>query len=268
VLPVNCTFVGVTFIETTDDIADDNWNYTGAMEPVEVPPGSGIFFYQQRFIPLRTSTAGTPNIADSRPLSNNIRFNDCTFLGTVSGDIPNRFTHWRNKVQFTGSTRFYIDPTDTDLLAQADAAALAAELNGLPAADLAELRKSSILLPGWSVDVGSFQNDINLRTKLQGIIVAGVIDIRGVAELNGTLMTTFRAADGAGPLFYGGQTDAFNTTIGYFGSTEGDGEGSGPGDPGFTGFGEIILRYDEDAILPDGIPWPIRMTAMPSTYVE
>ena len=51
-------------------------------------------------------------------------------------------------------------------------------------------------------------------------------------------------------------------------SAEGDGEGSGPGDPGFTGFGEIILRYDEDAILPDGIPWPIRMTAMPATYVE
>ena len=107
-----------------------------------------------------------------------------------------------------------------------------------------------------------------LRVKLQGIIIAGVIDVRGVAEINGTLMTTFRPAEGAGPLFYGGKPDAFNTTIGYFGSDEGDGEGSGPGDPGFAGFGQIILRYNADAILPDGIPWPIRVTAMPATYVE
>jgi hypothetical protein len=264
----DCMFVGATYVETTEDIGDDNWNYTGAVEPVEVPPGSGIYFYQDRFATLETSTSVITGITDSRPYSNSVRFHDCTFLGSVSGDIPNEYTHWRNKVQFTGNTRFYIDAADPDLLAQPDAATLQGELAGIAAADLTELRKSSILLPGWSVDIGSFQNDPNLRVKLQGIIVAGVIDVRGVAELNGTLMTTFRPVEGAGPLFYGGKPDAFNTTIGYFGTDDGDGEGSGPGDTGFAGFGQIIFRYDPDANLPDGIPWPVRATAVPTTYVE
>ena len=141
-------------------------------------------------------------------------------------------------------------------------------INSIAQADLYELVKSSILLPGWSLDVCFFQLDLNNRVKLQGIIVTGVIDIRGNAELNGTLMTTFRPTAGAGPLFYGGQTDAFNTTIGYFGAADGDGEGSGPGDAGFNGFGSIILRYDENAVLPDGIPWPIQIVADPYTYTE
>ncbi|MCZ6836312.1 MAG: hypothetical protein O7G85_11105 [Planctomycetota bacterium] len=264
----DCTFVGVTYLETTEDINDDNWNYTGSMEPVEVPPGSGIYFYQTRFNSLETSTTAVTGILDSRPLSNNIRFHNCTILGSVTGDIPNKYTHWRNKVQFTGNTRFYNDENDIDLLAQADSAVLISKLSTISVSDLIELRKSSILLPGWSVDVGSFQNDPTLRTKLTGIIVAGVMDIRGVAEVNGTLMMTFRPEDGAGPLFYGGKPDAFNTTIGYFGAEDGDGEGSGPGDAGFSGFGQIILRYDPNAMLPDGIPWPIKATPVPGTYVE
>lgn len=263
----DCTFIGVTYIETTEDIGDENWNYVGSMEPVEVPPGSGIFFYQPRFTTLMSSTGGVP-VADSRPFSNNLRFHGCTFLGTISGDIPNQYTHWRNKVQLTGNTRFYIDTEDEDLITQPDAAILQAQLAAISVADMIELRKSSILLPGWSVDVGSFQNDPNLRIKLQGMIITGVIDIRGVAVVNGTLMMTFRAEEGVGPLFYGGKTDTFNTTIGYFSSADGDGEGSGPGDPGFTGFGQIILRYDEDMMMPDGIPWPIQATPLPSTYTE
>ena len=37
---------------------------------------------------------------------------------------------------------------------------------------------------------------------------------------------------------------------------------------GFEGFGEIRLRYDPNAQLPDGIPWPVRMQAVTGTYVE
>lgn len=263
----DCTFVGATYIETTQDIGDENWNYIGSLNAVENPPGSGVFIYQERFPTMESSTGGAP-VNDTRAISNNIRFHNCTFLGTISGDSPSQFTHWRNKVQLTGNTRFYIDPDDSDLAVQGDAAALRALINSIPAADLDELVKSSILLPGWSVDVGSFQLDPLNRVKLQGIIVTGVIDIRGNAELNGTLMTTYRPTAGAGPLFYGGQPDAFNTTIGYFGSADGDGEGSGPGDAGFNGFGSIILRYDENTILPDGIPWPIQIVADPFTYTE
>jgi hypothetical protein len=63
-------------------------------------------------------------------------------------------------------------------------------------------------------------------------------------------------------------TDAFNTTIGYFGPSDGDPEGVDPADADFEGFGEIRLRYDPDALLPDGIPWPVRMQSVPETYIE
>ena len=92
--------------------------------------------------------------------------------------------------------------------------------------------------------------------------------MRGTADVHGTLLMTFRPTSGAGPLFYGGMPDAFNTTIGYFGPSDGDGEGTDPADADFDGYGEITLRYDPDAKLPDGIPWPIRIGADPTTYVE
>jgi len=79
-------------------------------------------------------------------------------------------------------------------------------------------------------------------------------------------LMTYRPAEAEGPLFYGGLTDAFNTTIGYFGPSDGDGEGSD--DVGAFGFGEITLRYNENAKLPDGIPWPIRIDPEPATYTE
>jgi len=131
---------------------------------------------------------------------------------------------------------------------------------------------SSILLPGWSADIGNFTNDQAVdpedtpKVKLKGTIVAGILDIRGTADVFGTLLMTYRPVDAEGPLFYGGLTDAFNTTVGYFGPSDGDGEGSD--DVGAFGFGEITLRYDENAKLPDGIPWPIRIDPEPETYQE
>ena len=104
--------------------------------------------------------------------------------------------------------------------------------------------------------------------NLRGTIIAGVLDVRGTADVFGTLLMTFRPVPGQGPLFYDGQPDMFNTTIGYFGALDGDGEGTMPGDTTFDGFGEITLRYNKNALLPDGIPWPISMEALTNTYIE
>ncbi len=256
----DCTFIGVTFIETTEDCEDQNWNYVGAREP---GPGG----YVLRFPGLFASLGDDDEIDDTKPYSNNIRFHSCTFLGSVAGHQPTQYTHWRNKLQFTGNTRFYIDPEDTDLLEQSDAAELQAILTGIGEADLAELSKSSMLLPGWSSDVGNFSNDVLTKVKLKGTIVTGIMDVRGTADVFGTMLMTFRPESDSGPLSYGGLTDSFNTTIGYFGSTEGDGEGSNPGSEP-EGYGAITIRYDPDAILPDGIPWPISCSPVPLTYVE
>jgi hypothetical protein len=257
----NCTFIGVVWVETEEGCVDPNWNYTGSVEP----DGSGGFI--DRF-PDLVSALGSDVLEDTRQHSNNLRFDGCTFLGSLAGDQPGEYTHWRNKIQLTGNTRFYIDPYDADLLQEADAATLQSNLLGLTEEDREELARSSVLAPGWSVDVGNFDNETATRIKLKGTIVAGIMDIRGTADVHGTVLMTYRPTEGEGPLFYGGTPDAFNTTLGYFGSVDGDGEGVDPTAPGFAGFGQITLRYDPDGKLPDGIPWPVRMEPLSNTYVE
>ncbi|MCH2152312.1 MAG: hypothetical protein MK089_03130 [Phycisphaerales bacterium] len=257
----NCTFIGVVWVETEEGCVDPNWNYTGSVEP----DGSGGFI--DRF-PDLVSELGSDILEDTRDHSNNLRFDGCTFLGSLAGDQPGEYTHWRNKIQLTGNTRFYIDPYDPDLLLESDASTLQSNLLSLTEEDREELARSSVLAPGWSVDVGNFDNETASRIKLKGTIVAGIMDIRGTADVHGTVLMTYRPTEGEGPLFYGGTPDAFNTTLGYFGNIDGDGEGVDPSDPGFSGFGQITLRYDPDGKLPDGIPWPVRMEPMPHTYVE
>jgi hypothetical protein len=257
----DCTFVGVTWIDTEENCTNPNWNYLGAREVGE----GGVL--QDRFEEL-PETPGFPDLpADTKAESNNLRFDSCTFLGSIAGSRPLQYTHWRNKVQLTGDTRIFIDPEDPDLLGQPDGAALRMNLYGLPQADRDELAKSTMLLPGWSVDVGPFDNG-NAHVQLTGTIVTGIMDIRGSADVHGTLLMTFHPEADKGPLYYGGSPDAFNTTIGYFGNDDGDGEGVEPGDPNFNGYGHIQIRYDPDAELPDGIPWPLQCSADPSSYME
>ncbi|MCH8164006.1 MAG: hypothetical protein IH889_00200 [Planctomycetes bacterium] len=277
----DCTFIGVTYIVTDVDCIHENWNYAGALLWDDAD-GDGLITggeMSEKYPTLAAPVNGTGTWPDTRVRSNNVRFDGCTFIGSVTGDKPNEYFHWRNKIQFTGTTRFYIDPNDPDLLQEIadgnpDAQGWQDAILGMVPEDIEELEKSSILMPGWSADVGNFTNeqdvDPNLtpKVKLKGTIVAGILDIRGTADVHGTLLMTFRPEAGVGPLFYGGLTDAFNTTIGYFGPSDGDGEGVDTADASFVGFGEITLRYDPDAKLPDGIPWPISINADPLTYTE
>ncbi len=256
----NCTFVGATWVETTEDCTDVNWNYAGALETGPSGP-------QLRY-PDMTAVSGSTTYTDTRTVSNNLRFDGCTFLGTLGGDRPLEYTHWKNKVQLTGGTRFFVDPSSAVLSEQADAGTLQGLLSALPSADLEQLARSSMMLPGWSVDVGNFDSNTSTPITLTGTIVAGVIDIRGAAEVYGTVMTTFRPTEGEGPLYYGGTPDAFNTTFGYFGDEDGDWEGPDTSDPSFAGYGSVVLRYDPEARLPDGIPWPLQSAPQQATWYE
>lgn len=267
----NCTFVGVTYVETEELCGDVNWNYAGALEDTDPGPG---FVIRNRFDGLVSSHPIDGEVVDSKPRSNNLRFEDCTFLGSISGDTPGEYTHWRNKIQITGATRFFSDPADPEMIQQPDGPNLESLFATISEDQVAEMRKSSIMLPGWSVDVGSFTNetaedlDATPRVDLRGVIVAGILDVRGTARVLGTLLMTFRPVPQSGPLFYDGQPDAFNTTIGFFGPEDGDGEGSDPTSESFEGFGEIVLEYDDDVILPDGIPWPILAEPVAASYRE
>jgi hypothetical protein len=270
----------VTYVETEEDCDHYNWNFAGVMTPLV--DGDGVVTYVPKYDSSVWAELDGAPVSDTRVHSNNIRFHNCTFLGSIAGDKPAEYTHFRNKVQITGpETRFYIDADDPDLQQEPQAVQddIVAALGSISAEDKEELEKSSILMPGWSVDVGNFNNedaDASSKLKLKGTIIAGVLDVRGTADVHGTLLMTFSpTAPGdilpdtnAGPLAYGGQPDSFNTTIGYFGPADGDGEGTDPSDSSFNGFGEISLRYNPNAKLPDGIPWPISMDAEPLTYFE
>jgi hypothetical protein len=257
----NCTFVGVTWVETTESVDDPNWNFAGAMSP----DGSGG--YELQFDGLTADSDGV-TYANTREVSNNVRFHDCTFLGSIAGDVPSEFTHWRNKVQITGESRFFLDPTDPDLAAQPDGAALQAILNAIDPVVREELSRSSVLMPGWSVEIGTFQNDENVGVKLTGTIVTGLLDLRGVVDVHGAILSTYRPVEGEGALYYGGEADAFNTTLGYFGPEDGDEEGIDDAMKSFSGYGRVTLRSNPDAPLPDGVPWPITIVPDGTSYRE
>jgi hypothetical protein len=244
---------------------------------------------------------GGKRVTDTKELSNNCRFHDCLVVGSIVSDAPQNYTHVRNKLQFTGGTRFVekhpTDPEDP-------------ELNPDPE-DEKEIAKSSLMLPQYSVDLGAFNSPPQQDIKLRGATVAGVLDVRGNCDIHGVLMLTFAPVMGEPPLedplgVPVGNPSLFNTTLGYFGPADGDDESLDPntlpivnvggvptrivgydvdGDglpdtapgatqpPGstpvpFHGYGHINLRFDPDMTLPDGIVLPLQLDMQALTYRE
>lgn len=240
---------------------------------------------------------GGRRITDTRALSNNIRFHDCLFVGSIVSDAPQNYTQIRNKIQFTGSTRFAsahpTSPNDTSLNPDSN--------------DLSEIAKSSMMLPGYSVDLGTFNSPPTQNLQLNGAIIAGVMDIRGNADINGALMLTFAPTLGQAPMVDAsgapiGNPANFNATLGYFGPTDGDSEaldpatlplvngqrivgwdtdGDGLADVNstqpqpsgstavpFNGYGRINVRFNPNMTLPSGIMLPMQLDAVAGTYRE
>jgi hypothetical protein len=241
-------------------------------------------------------------VLDTRPFSNNIRFHDCLFIGSITSDAPTNYTHPRNKLQFTGGTRFLDEHPDPILAVQA-------QYRPNPE-DVDEIAKSSMMLPHYSVDIGTFNSPPEQDIRLKGMIISGIMDIRGNAQIDGALVMTFRPVFGSPPLvdILGnpiGNPAQFNATLGYFGPDDGDEEsidpltlpiGSGgvrivgydttvppdgladvspfdPQPPGsvevpFHGYGRIELRLDTDMVMPDGILLPLRVDRQRGSYLE
>ena len=341
----NCTFVGVTFVRTTvanthllwgeyGKLAWDNtaarpmpspsrWVYgdggTETSYPTQLPssacppnqmilmanpamdqadlPGnqqSGVTGFSSLPLPL---VIGGVRVTDTKRYSNNIRFHDCLIVGSVVSESPTSFTQQRNKLQFTGSTRFATShPESPD----------DAELNP-DSGDIATILKSSLMMPNYSVDIGTFNSPTSQNVEMQGAIIAGVLDVRGNASIDGALLLTYSPTYGQGPLRdaagnAAGNPAAFNTTIGYFGPDDGDAESLDPttlpvvngvriagwdtnGDgladvPGnqtqpsgstavpFHGYGRIQLRFNGTMTLPDGIMVPMQFDEVRGTYRE
>ena len=248
----NCVFRGVTYIEIEEFNSDPEFNRAGMQEP-----GATFQFPVLKFPQLDISVPGGPNAgthSDTKPLGNNVHFHDCVFQGSIAsgtdvGRQPLAYTHVRNKVTFTGRTRFDHD-AETD-----------PERRRF-------FERSSLLLPHISVEVGSFVEGLasTENVELTGAIVAGIIDMRGQVSIRGTLISTFEPIDGVAPVEEG-NTPNFNVTLGFFSQEAGDLE-SGSGDRSGGGLGRISIVYDPSLALPDGIDSPIEVMPVQGTYFE
>ncbi len=239
----NCRFIGCTFVESAQDNDDPMFNYAGMEEPNGTPK-----HLDKKAQVYNPGTGQIETISDTKTVSNNVRFHGCTFEGAIATDAPDEFTHVRNKLSFTGTTRFKVDDSQ--------------ELTD----DEKQLyRRSTILAPHYSVDMGTFiaPFDSTETVELSGTIVAGIVDMRGQVKVNGSVVTTFEPKSDTGPVI-GPTSPQFNTTLGYFPSSAGDMESELP----LNGVGVIQVRYDPNIPLPDGILGPIEVAPEVATYTE
>ncbi len=241
-------------------------------------------------------------VVDTKKHSNNLRFHDCLVVGSLVSPPTLSYTQVRNKLQFTGATRFAQEhPDEPD----------SALLNPDPE-DMDEIAKSSMMLPNQSVDIGAFNSPPEQDVSLKGAIVAGVLDVRGNATIRGSLLLTFNPVHGEGPMADAagnpiGNPAGFNASLGYFGPDDGDFEsldpeslpvvdgvrivgwdldGDGLADLSpdaeptadqiaagavtvpWNGYGHVELSYDPEMTLPDGLMLPLQIAPQSGSYQE
>jgi hypothetical protein len=243
----NCTFIGVTFVDTEPMNNDPNYNYNGMID------ANGQLKHADKAVTVGNETipGNDPNNS-TKNKGNNLRFDNCTFEGAIVSNVPQSYTQVRNKLNFTGDTKFkdLTDPTQTPNLTQ----------------EQRELfRRSTIMAPHMSVEVGTFAgvSEATPKVHLSGVIVAGIIDLRGDIRIDGTLLTTFEPRSNEGPVI-GETSPNFNTTLGYFAKTSGDMEANTLP----NGLGKIQIRYDPTLPLPDGITAPVSLTPLRPSFFE
>jgi hypothetical protein len=144
----------------------------------------------------------------------------------ITADVPTAYTHFADSWEFDGATTFNNtqDPTVT------------------------------IMAPNTNIEMGGFTNPGANPSTLVGVVVAGNIDIRGTANVDGSLIVT-----GAG---------AMNTTLGYFGSTD---QGQGvpkPSDPSMNGitYGHLYFQLNNTRSMPNGIAIPVVVAPEYASY--
>jgi len=147
----NCTFKGITYIETDEgtDLSDTN--------------ASNRY---PKYNNLRNGLSGEGGTATNTNSTNNITFENCTFEGPIVTGVPKDFRWDQNALQFIGNTKF-------------KSSAIKQELAG-----------TTIMAPNFNVDIGDFKHDdIGSESEIVGILVGGVVDIRDNAVVNGTVLS-------------------------------------------------------------------------------
>lgn len=196
---------------------------------VVVPSGTNALFKNCTFEGVLYVDCSTSGPTSSTSTYNNIRFENCTFNGTIVTNVPKTLnSNWwmRNCLYFTGEATFN---------------------------NTSGYQEATILAPHFNVNLGNTNPTQSENNVLTGAIVGGIVDIRGNAQIYGTIISM---AD----------TTAYSS--GYvtnIGATEEDG-GSETVEAGDIGV--IEITPDEEQMLPSGITSPIILKPLKDTYEE
>jgi hypothetical protein len=157
---------------------------------------------------------------------NNVRFEDCSFNGPIITDVPRKFKWKNNCLYFTGEATFN---------------------------NTSDIQEATILAPHFNVNLGNTNPEQSDNSVLTGAIVGGIVDVRGNAQVNGTIISMCDTT---------GCNSGYVTNIG---ATLGDG-GSETAKLGDIGI--ISIRPAADKMLPSGIKSPIVIMPLQETYSE
>lgn len=170
--------------------------------------------------------------------TNNIRFENCTFNGRIVTGVPPLFgpeTWKKNVLYFTGDSVFD---------------------NQMTYDDGSENNEAVILAPNYNVNIGNTTAlEDGSVSVIKGIILGGVVDIRGNVQVDGTIVSMHApSADD-----WGGGTSQVATNIGFS-----DENAEAGGDPD----GVITISPSPDRMLPIGISTKILMSRDGASYNE
>ncbi|MBN2137142.1 MAG: hypothetical protein JW720_05000 [Sedimentisphaerales bacterium] len=93
---------------------------------------------------------------------NNVRFEDCTFEGTIITDVPQVFKWQNNALYFTGEATFNNE---------------------------SGIEEATILAPHFNVNLGNTNPAASEHNVLTGAVVGGIVDVRGNAQIYGTIIS-------------------------------------------------------------------------------
>jgi hypothetical protein len=161
----------------------------------------------------------------STSYTNNVRFDNCTFNGTMVSDTPQYFNWQKNCLYFTGGATFQNDDES----------------------------EATILAPHFNVNLGNTNPVSGDENVLTGAIVGGIVDVRGNAQVYGTIVSM---ADTT--MYPSGYVTNIGATL-----DDGGSETTQPGD-----VGTIDITPAEDKLLPSGISSPVIIKPDPKTYSE
>jgi hypothetical protein len=200
----------------------ENQTFTDA----KLPPGrnalfknctfEGVFFVQ------------TNSNTSSKSKCNNVRFEDCQFNGVIVTDVPKNSTiQWiHNCLYFTGEAHFN---------------------------NTSSYKEATILAPNFNVNLGNTAElEEGSTSSINGAIVGGIVDVRGNAEINGTIISTFDTSN---------FSSGYVSNIGF--ADDGGSEGGLPED-----VGTIHITCSPEQLLPSGVTSPIVIKPLQNTYRE